>query len=877
MAQNLDVTLKRGNGTDFDTIYPTTTWGQILSKPLTFTPTAHDHTLADITDVSAGTLAEAQAGTITENRTWTPQILKQSIEALSDLNTNNYLTGVSGSGNGTVTFTRSGLGDLTWNASHTHSIGEITGNPGDIMGSGTVFFSVCNGGGAVPYWSEGAIYSETEKSKLSGITAGTLAEAQAGTVTGNRTWTPQILKQAIEALSDLDTNNYLTGVSGSGNGTVTFTRSGLGDLTWNASHTHSYLPLSGGTITGATIISKAMSNGTTAAFTSPHLALNATDAVDSTGFVGMTFATSSSANFGWSYGAQRTTGGDGDLIWRNHNSSAQGYEKMKLSDAGDLTIAGTLTVTGTTITLPTSGTLTTSTGPLTISTSAGNGDITIAPNGSGRLIHTKQLASKGATYTHTWMQFDEDVNGNALYLGSGALTVLGSGESISQIKGQIGATTEGLVFGADDSTTATAFRFIGSLQGGWAGRTEVLSITGAGNATLLGDLAVNGGDITTSATIFSIGNTATGSQTLNLGTAATADTKVKDINIGTGGVAGSLTEIIIGSAAGGYVTIDSPDTNITGNLTVSGTLTTKNAEEVNIGDAIILLNAEETSTPSENAGIEIERGTATNSSILWNETNDRWELFNGANSTKVTIPNITGVVALVDDIPSLSKVDGTGDYMTDITVSGHAITEVKSSFSALTISTGLTGTSYKPNASTTISLTEITPSTSQSNQGALWYHGITPEAGKFDGSTTNPSGTTRLNYGGYLYATQLYDNGSRVLTAHPTVSAASSVNNSGRTYIQDITVDSFGHITGITSATETVVDTNTLNTAGSTDISTKIFLVGASTQASSAQTYSDNEIYATNGVLTTKEVQVGGTAATMKYDSTSKSIKFVFA
>jgi hypothetical protein len=34
-------------------------------------------------------------------------------------------------------------------------------------------------------------------------------------------------------------NNYLTGVSGSGNGTVTFTREGLSDLTWNAAHTHS--------------------------------------------------------------------------------------------------------------------------------------------------------------------------------------------------------------------------------------------------------------------------------------------------------------------------------------------------------------------------------------------------------------------------------------------------------------------------------------------------------------------------------------------------------------------------------------------------------------------------------------------------------------
>jgi hypothetical protein len=40
----------------------------------------------------------------------------------------------------------------------------------------------------------------------------------------------------------------------------------------------------------------------------------------------------------------------------------------------------------------------------------------------------------------------------------------------------------------------------------------------------------------------------------------------------------------------------------------------------------------------------------------------------------------------------------------------------------------------------------------------------------------------------------------RYLTAHPPVSAASS----GRTYIQDITLDSFGHIVGITSATETM-------------------------------------------------------------------------
>lgn len=53
------------------------------------------------------------------------------------------------------------------------------------------------------------------------------------------------------------------------------------------------------------------------------------------------------------------------------------------------------------------------------------------------------------------------------------------------------------------------------------------------------------------------------------------------------------------------------------------------------------------------------------------------------------------------------------------------------------------------------------------------------------------------------------------LTAHPNITAASSVNNSGRTYIQDITLDSNGHITAITSATETVVNTNTTYSAGS--------------------------------------------------------------
>jgi hypothetical protein len=67
---------------------------------------------------------------------------------------------------------------------------------------------------------------------------------------------------------------------------------------------------------------------------------------------------------------------------------------------------------------------------------------------------------------------------------------------------------------------------------------------------------------------------------------------------------------------------------IAGDLTVNGTTTSVNSNEVNIGDSIILLNADEAGTPSQNGGIEIERGTAANKSFVWNEADGKWDLAN---------------------------------------------------------------------------------------------------------------------------------------------------------------------------------------------------------------------------------------------------------
>jgi len=67
---------------------------------------------------------------------------------------------------------------------------------------------------------------------------------------------------------------------------------------------------------------------------------------------------------------------------------------------------------------------------------------------------------------------------------------------------------------------------------------------------------------------------------------------------------------------------------LAGNLTVNGTTTSVNSNEVNIGDSIIVLNADEAGTPSENGGFEVERGTSANVSFVWNETDDAWDLDN---------------------------------------------------------------------------------------------------------------------------------------------------------------------------------------------------------------------------------------------------------
>ena len=136
------------------------------------------------------------------------------------------------------------------------------------------------------------------------------------------------------------------------------------------------------------------------------------------------------------------------------------------------------------------------------------------------------------------------------------------------------------------------------------------------------------------------------------------------ITAGTG-VAVSSGQVSIGQAVATTDNVTFNNLTLDGNLTVSGTTTTLSTETLTVDDNIIVLNSNVTGTPSENAGIEIERGSSTNVTFLYDESADKWTVgsetfvagtFEGALTGNVT-GNVTGTVSSIanHDTDSLSE------------------------------------------------------------------------------------------------------------------------------------------------------------------------------------------------------------------------------
>jgi hypothetical protein len=138
---------------------------------------------------------------------------------------------------------------------------------------------------------------------------------------------------------------------------------------------------------------------------------------------------------------------------------------------------------------------------------------------------------------------------------------------------------------------------------------------------------------------------------------------------------------------------------VVANLTVQGTQTIVNSEQVEIADNILLLNSNYTgSSPTENGGIEVKRGTLTNASFIWNESSDRWQAgLTGSELDLMRVKEIpftsgdltSGVASLTHNLgrkPIMWKVWSNTD--TDVTPGAIAASsnQITLDFGAITIS-----------------------------------------------------------------------------------------------------------------------------------------------------------------------------------------------
>ena len=149
----------------------------------------------------------------------------------------------------------------------------------------------------------------------------------------------------------------------------------------------------------------------------------------------------------------------------------------------------------------------------------------------------------------------------------------------------------------------------------------------------------------------------------------------------SGGTGVSITNgtVAIGQAVGTTSNVTFNDAVVNGNLTVNGTTTTVNTETLNLADNQIVLNSNETGTPTQNGGIEIERGTAANKTLVWNETDDKWtvgsETFVAGTFEGALTGNVTGTIqtAAQPNITSLGTL--TALTVDDISINGSTISD----------------------------------------------------------------------------------------------------------------------------------------------------------------------------------------------------------
>jgi hypothetical protein len=197
----------------------------------------------------------------------------------------------------------------------------------------------------------------------------------------------------------------------------------------------------------------------------------------------------------------------------------------------------------------------------------------------------------------------------------------------------------------------------------------------------------------------------------------------------SGGTGVSITNgvVAIGQAVGTTSNVTFNNTVVNGNLTVNGTTTTVNTETLNLADNQIVLNSNETGTPTQNGGIEIERGTAANKTLLWNEADDKWTVgsetfvagtFEGAltgsvagNATTATTLQTARTISLTGDVSGSVSFNGSSNVSITATVAddshNHTISNIDGLQTEIDTKAELAGSASQAFSASTLNATTV--------------------------------------------------------------------------------------------------------------------------------------------------------------------------
>lgn len=286
-------------------------------------------------------------------------------------------------------------------------------------------------------------------------------------------------------------------------------------------------------------------------------------------------------------------------------------------------------------------------GAITLNVGAGTGitvnadDIAITAGGVG----TTQLADNGVTLAKMQQIATDSFLGRDT-TGTGNVEILTAATARTILNVADGATnTEepAINRGGGTPTLATGVT-----------AAEVRTLIGAGTSSFSGSYD----DLTNKPTIPAAANDATitisAGDGLQTGGDFTTDQSINEtitIDVDSTVVRTSGAQTIAGNKT------FSNNVVISGDLTISGTTTTVDTTNLVVSDNIIVLNNDVTGTPTENAGIEIERGTSANVLVRWNEGTDRWEFTNDG-TNYYNIPISSEYTNNVGDITAVTA--GTG-------------------------------------------------------------------------------------------------------------------------------------------------------------------------------------------------------------------------